>query len=186
MQNSFVSHFTEKEKEKTFRYLYEKYVVLLRYFATRYINDQSVISDIVQDAFVRLWEKILQFKDENEAKAFLYKVVQNACIDLIRHQEVAQKYVEHIISENTEEKSFLDNILESEIFQALRTVFNELPPACKKVYLLSLQGKSHDEISQQLNITINTVKKHKNNANHYMREKLKYLLQVILTTGIGI
>ena len=116
MQNSFVSHFTDKEKEKTFRYLYEKYVVLLRYFATRYINDQSVISDIVQDAFVRLWEKILQFKDENEAKAFLYKVVQNACIDLIRHQEVAQKYVEHIISENTEEKSFLDNILESEIF----------------------------------------------------------------------
>ena len=176
MQNSFVSHSTDKEKEKTFRYLYEKYVVLLRYFATRYINDQSVISDIVQDAFVRLWEKILQFKDENEAKAFLYKVVQNACIDLIRHQEV----------ENTEEKSFLDNILESEIFQALRTVFNELPPACKKVYLLSLQGKSHDEISQQLNITINTVKKHKNNANHYMREKLKYLLQVILTTGIGI
>ena len=77
-------------------------------------------------------------------------------------------------------------MLESEIFQALRTVFNELPPACKKVYLLSLQGKSHDEISQQLNITINTVKKHKNNANHYMREKLKYLLQVILTTGIGI
>ena len=120
MQNSFVSHFTDKEQEKTFRYLYEKYVVLLRYFATRYINDQSVISDIVQDAFVRLWEKILQFKDENEAKAFLYKVVQNACIDLIRHQEVAQKYVEHIISENTEEKSFLDNILESEIFQALR------------------------------------------------------------------
>ena len=186
MQNSFVSHFTDKEKEKTFRYLYEKYVVLLRYFATRYINDQSVISDIVQDAFVRLWEKILQFKDENEAKAFLYKVVQNACIDLIRHQEVAQKYVEHIISENTEEKSFLDNILESEIFQALRTVFNELPPACKEVYLLSLQVKSHDEISQQLNITINTVKKHKNNANHYMREKLKYLLQIILTTGIGI
>ena len=186
MQNSFVSHFTDKEKEKTFRYLYEKYVVLLRYFATRYINDQSVISDIVQDAFVRLWEKILQFKDENEAKAFLYKVVQNSCIDLIRHEVVAQKYVQHVNSEDTEEKSFLDNILETEIFQALRTVFNELPPACKEVYLLSLQGKSHDEISQQLNITINTVKKHKNNANHYMREKLKYLLQIILTTGIGI
>ena len=63
----------------------------LRYFALNYINNRSILSDIVQDAFVRLWEKIQQFKDENEAKAFLYKVVQNACIDLIRHQEVAQK-----------------------------------------------------------------------------------------------
>lgn len=123
--------------------------------------------------------KMSQFKDENEVKAFLYKVVQNSCIDLIRHEAVAQKYVQHVNSEDTEEKSFLDNILETEIFQALRIVFNELPPACKEVYLLSLQGKSHEEISQQLDITINTVKKHKNNANHYMRERLKYLLTVL-------
>ena len=90
------------------------------------------------------------------------------------------------MSENEEEKSFLDNLFEAEIFEALRTVFNELPPACKEVYLLSLQGKSHEEISQQLNITINTVKKHKNNANHYMKERLKYLLQIILTSGFSI
>lgn len=114
MQNSFVSHLPDKDKEKTFRYLYENYVVPLRYFAIKYINNQSIISDIVQDAFVRLWEKILQFKDENE-RTFLYKVVQNACYRLIRHQEVAQKYVKHVISENTEEKSFLDNMLESSI-----------------------------------------------------------------------
>ena len=102
MQNSFVVNFTDKEK--TFRYLYEKYVVLLRYFAVKYINDQTIVSDIIQDAFVRLWEKLHLFKDENEAKAFLYKVVQNACIDLIRHHEVTEKYVQHIVSEKEEEK----------------------------------------------------------------------------------
>ena len=184
MHNNFVLNFADKEK--SFRYLYEKYMVALRYFARKYIHYQIIISDITQDAFVRLWEKMSQFKDENEVKAFLYKVVQNACIDLIRHQEVAQKYIQHVISENTEEQSFLDNILETEVFQALRSVFNELSPACREVYLLSLQGKSHEEISQQLDITINTVKKHKNNANHYMRERLKYLLQIILAARIGI
>ena len=178
MQNSFtLSHM---DKEKNFRHLYEKYVIPLRYFANKYIHDQSIISDLIQDAFVHLWEKLYQFKDEREAKAFLYKVVQNACIDLIRHHEVTQKYIKHVVFENEEEKSFLDNVFESEIFEALRIVFNDLTPACKKVYLLSLQGKSHEEISQQLNITINSVKKQKNNANHYMRERLKYLLQIIL------
>ncbi|MFR7812125.1 MAG: RNA polymerase sigma factor [Butyricimonas faecihominis] len=107
MPKSFVPHFTDKEREKNFHYLYEKYGITLRYFAIKYINDQDIISDIIQDAFVRLWEKMSQFKDENEAKAFLYKVVQNSCIDLIRHEAVAQKYVQHVNSEDTEEKSFL-------------------------------------------------------------------------------
>lgn len=106
MPKSFVPHFTDKEREKNFHYLYEKYGITLRYFAIKYINDQDIISDIIQDAFVRLWEKMSQFKDENEVKAFLYKVVQNSCIDLIRHEAVAQKYVQHVNSEDTEEKSF--------------------------------------------------------------------------------
>ena len=171
MPKSFVPHFTDKEREKNFHYLYEKYGITLRYFAIKYINDQDIISDIIQDAFVRLWEKMSQFKDENEAKAFLYKVVQNSCIDLIRHEAVAQKYVQHVNSEDTEEKSFLDNILETEIFQALRIVFNELPPACKEVYQLSLEGKKHEEIAKQLHISINTVKKYKNNVLFFIQKR---------------
>ena len=43
---------------------------------------------------------------------------------------------------------------------------------------MSLDGKSHEEIAQTLNISVNTVKKHKNNANHYMRERLKNVLSL--------
>lgn len=185
MRNNLTINLLDKDQEKSFRYIYEKYVVPLRYFAAKYIEDKMTIADVVQDAFVRLWEKRSQFQEETTIKAFLYRVVQNACIDIVRHHEAARNYTKHMLAEN-EENSFLDNILETEIFQALRAVFNELPPACKEVYLLSLNGKSHEEISHQLDISINTVKKHKNNANHYMRERLKYLLQIALTTGIGI
>jgi len=44
---------------------------------------------------------------------------------------------------------------------------------------MSLDGKSHEEIAQALNISVNTVKKHKNNANHYMRERLKNVLSLL-------
>ena len=54
-----------------------------------------------------------------------------------------------------------------------RNIFDELPPACKEVYQLSLEGKKHEEIAKQLHISINTVKKYKNNANHYMRNRIK-------------
>ncbi|WP_455968255.1 RNA polymerase sigma factor [Butyricimonas virosa] len=58
--------------------------------------------------------------------------------------------------------------------------FNELSPSCREVYQLSLHGKSHEEISQLLDISVNTVKKHKNNANHYMRARLKHVLSFLL------
>lgn len=174
-----------KDKESKFRYLYEKYVVPLRFFVAKYTQDEMAIADIVQDAFVRLWENKSDFKDENAIKGFLYRVVQNAGIDHIRHSNAARNYTQQLAAED-ETDSFLDNLLETEVFEALRNVFNELTPACKEVYLLSLEGKSHEEISRQLDISVNTVKKHKNNANHYMRERLKYLLQIIFASGIGI
>ena len=51
-----------------------KYRLLCAIFAMKHFNDQDIISDIIQDAFVRLWEKMSQFKDEKWGKPFLYKV----------------------------------------------------------------------------------------------------------------
>jgi RNA polymerase sigma-70 factor (family 1) len=164
-------------QEKAFRILYEKYAPALRYFAAKYVEE--VIDDIVQDVFVCLWEKRVDFKTEETIKAFLYKAVKNSCLNTIRHQGVKDRYAEVALHEE-ELESFWDHILETELFELLLGVFNELPPACREVYRLSLEGKKHEEIAEILQITVNTVKKHKNNANHYMRERLKHILSLLV------
>ena len=166
--------------EKAFRVLYDRYVIALRYFAAKYVTDEDVIEDVVQDAFVALWEKRMEFRVENAVKAYLYKAVRHDCLNLLRHRQVENKYAERMIREGDDSESFLDQILESEIFQALLSVFDELSPACKEVYQMSLDGNSHEEIARKLNISVNTVKKHKNNANHYMKERLKNVLSILL------
>ena len=62
-------------------------------------------------------------------------------------------------------------------------VFEELSPASREVYMKSLEGKSHKEIAEELNIAVNTIKKHKNNANHYLRSRLEKL--ICLMTYLG-
>lgn len=178
MGNNFVSGF--KDDDQAFRYLYEKYVAMLRYFTARYVDDDQAIEDIVQSAFLSLWEKREDFMAENAMKAYLYKIVRSFSIDLIRHNQVVRKHSERIVRENDDSEFFLENIIEAEVFQLVQTVFNELSPAERRVYQLSLQGKSHDEIARQLDISVNTVKKHKNNANHYMRDRLKNLLSLLI------
>lgn len=178
MKNNFVLGF--KDDDQAFCYLYEKYVAMLRYFTARYVDDDQAIEDIVQSAFLSLWEKREDFVAENAMKAYLYKMVRSFSVDLIRHNQVVRKHSERISRENDDREFLLENIIEAEVFQLVQSVFNELSPAERRIYQLSLQGKSHDEIARQLDISINTVKKHKNNANHYMRGRLKNLLSLLL------
>lgn len=165
-----------ENNDQAFRYLYEKYVAPLRYFAAKYIDDDPLVEDVVQSAFLSLWEKKNDFVAENAVKAYLYKMVRSLSIDAIRHQNVVRKHSEQACLEENDEQYFLENIIETEVFQMVKTVFEELSPAAREVYQLSLQGKSHEEVGRLLNISVNTVKKHKNNANRYMRERLKHLL----------
>lgn len=170
--------------ERAFRVLYDRYAAGLRYFASKYVDDDAEIEDIVQDAFVALWEKRADFREETSVKAYLYQAARNDCLNLKRHRKVREAYAEQVMQAGEEGESFLDRMLEAEVYTALKEVFEELPPACKTVYRMSLNGMSHEEIAEELHITVNTVKKHKNNANHYMKERLKRVLSLfILLSG---
>ena len=179
MESQITTNFWGQDSDKAFRYLYDKYASTLRYFSAKYVDDDATIEDVVQDAFLNLWEKRNEFKTESTIKAYLYKIVRSFSVDTIRRRNIANRYAEKIVLEKEDQEFFLENIVESEVFQMIQTVFDELSPSCREVYQLSLHGKSHEEISQLLDISINTVKKHKNNANHYMRERLKHVLSRI-------
>ena len=180
MESQITTNFWGQDSDKAFRYLYDKYASTLRYFSAKYVDDDATIEDVVQDAFLNLWEKRNEFKTESTIKAYLYKIVRSFSVDTIRRRNIANRYAERIVLEKEDQEFFLENIVESEVFHMIQTVFNELSPASREVYQLSLHGKSHEEISQLLDISVNTVKKHKNNANHYMRERLKHVLSFLL------
>lgn len=180
MEKQLTTDFWGTDSNQAFRYLYDKYAASLRYFAARYVDDDANIEDVIQDAFLQVWEKRREFKTENTIKAYLYKIVRSFSVDIIRRKNIANRHAGKMIIEKDDQEFFLENIIEAEVFQMIQTVFRELSPACREVYQLSLHGKSHEEISRLLDISVNTVKKHKNNANHYMRERLKHVLSFML------
>jgi RNA polymerase sigma-70 factor (ECF subfamily) len=168
----------KNDNETAFRRLHVDISPALRYFASRYVSDRSIIDDIVQDAFVSLWEHRATMPEGGSVRAYLYSSVRFACMNYLRHSRVRARFEESY--EQEPDPTFLDNIQESEIFSALLSVFDELPPACRETYTMSLGGMSHKEIADKLGITINTVKKHKNNANHFLRHRMKNLLGVVM------
>lgn len=65
---------------KCFKAEYEEYFSALKYFACRYITDEAVVCDLLQDFFIKLWEKGEVFENELAFKTYLYRSIRNNCL----------------------------------------------------------------------------------------------------------
>ncbi|WP_439185544.1 RNA polymerase sigma factor [Carboxylicivirga taeanensis] len=153
--------------------------------ASRILNDGEKAKDIAQEAFVKLWQNDAEeFTDENAMRAYLYVLVKNACISLIRKEKKTSN-----TPLNDElpaaEKVVLDEILREETYQLLRSAIEELSPQASQVVNLALKGYSNLDIADELGVTLNTVKTVKKRAYKALRDKLgSQFVSILLTSFI--
>ena len=91
-------------ERKKFKEVYEEYFTALKYFAMRYVKDEEVACDLLQDIFVKLWEKGDRFENEMQLKTYLYRVVRNHCLTYVRDTQRKEKRMEGFEVEETEER----------------------------------------------------------------------------------
>lgn len=159
--------------ESVFREIFEKYHTRLCYFAITILPDTETPEDVVQDAFVKLWQKRMNFHDELSIKAFLYITVKNHCLNIYKHDKVVRKYSD-LLHVETEEDSIMSHIVESEVLENVYQALQKLPAGCRNVLQLSyFQGLKNKDIASHLDVSINTVKTQKKRALNLLRSILK-------------
>lgn len=169
---------SETAFEMLFRGLYNP---LCRY-AYSFLNDRDESEEVVQAAFINLWDKRSAIEIERSAKAYLYRMVRNSCLNSIKHERVRQKHIAHemmVIEQVHEETAQVINAneLEERIYEALKA----LPEQCRIVFQLSrFEELKYAEIAGQLGISIKTVENQIGKALKIMREQLKDYLPVLL------
>lgn len=161
---------------KIYQEQYNQHFRQLKYYGLSLLPDEDAVLDLIQDIWLRIWKKKDTYRNEIAFKHYLFRSLHNAILNYLKHNKVASEYVSSVSEQDAIEPEISHKIIESEIYQAVNQIFDELPNACRKVYAASLEGKTQKEISEQFNISINTVKKHINNANHYMRKRVKDFL----------
>ena len=135
--------------------LYNKYCDGMYIVAMRFVKDTMEAEDIVQEAFIKAFTKLEQFKGDVTFGAWLKRIVINKCIDTIKSkkQQVTELDEVHLkVVDTAYEDEWLvdDAITLDEVKQAI----NELPDKYRYVIMLYLiEGYDHQEIAQILNIT---------------------------------
>jgi RNA polymerase sigma-70 factor (ECF subfamily) len=135
------------------------HVVLLRY-AWRFTGEQEAARDIVQDAFLKLWQIRADIDPQRSLKALLYTMVRNLALN---HKRAAQHtsgvFPEHDLRDHAPAADLL--VEASMLGDRLRLYIEQMPERRREAFMLSrFEGLSHEEIAQVMNLTPRTVNTH--------------------------
>jgi RNA polymerase sigma-70 factor (ECF subfamily) len=163
-----------------FQSLFNGFYVPLCLFAEKYLENREDAADVVQDAFIKLWQKRNDFNHINQIKTFLYTTIRNHCLNELEHKRVVENYSE-ILREKQSDSFFQDHVVEEETYRILVQAIGRLPPQTARVMMLALSGKDNKEIAGEIAISEGTVHTHKKIAYKRLRKDLKHYFYVFLT-----
>lgn len=163
--------------EEAFKILYEEFFHTLLAIACKYVESE-VAKDIVQDTFFKLWTTPHKFSVTTDLRFYLYRSVQNQCLNYIRDKKVEDRYRDR--AEVVSEDFFYNTVLEEEIFIRLQQAIEELPEKYRKVINLNLEGLSDKEVALRLGISIDAVKQQKKRGKEQLKEKLNHPFLLLL------
>ena len=169
--------------EHAFELLYRRYFVRLCAFANKFLWDSRNSEEVVQDVFLKLWEKRAALGDGGSAKSFLFQAVHNKCLNVLEHQKVVDHYAELIRSvySNPSEFDASESLMAKELNDRIQKIVNDLPSECTKIFLMSrVDGKKHKEIAEELHLSIKTIENQMNRALKKLRLQLADVLTILL------
>lgn len=145
---------------------------LLR-FAIQYLKEEEQAKDVVQDVFLRLWQKRDELSNVENIEAFAMRMVRNRCLDLIRMNR-SVPVEENKLRVLREEKSDPDREMDlSETAQLVKKAISNLPEIQQRVmWLRDIEQLEFDEIAKLTDIEVNALRVNLSRARKKVRDEL--------------
>lgn len=154
------------------RELFDKYARKMLGVCMRYAKDTEQAEDILQDGFVKVFNKLSDFKNEGSLEGWVRRIMVNTALDQIRKNaktmsDLSIDDVGYKIENN-------DFLVENLMAEDLMKMVQAMPEGYKVVFnMFAIEGYSHNEIAETLGISENTSKSQYSRARAYLRERLE-------------
>lgn len=153
------------------RLLYERYAGKLFVVCKRYVKDTDEAEDVLQDAFVKVYQHIGTFRAECPLEAWLKRIVINTALKHLRKQKPWENTVD--VNDLAPMLPQADESLPALNYQYLLRLVQELPPGCRTIFnLYAIEGYNHPEIADLLDISEGTSKSQLFRARALLQQKL--------------
>lgn len=168
---------------KVFESVFKEHYSALVKTARRVLIDIEPAEEVIQDLFVKLWEKRDSLVINTSLPAYLHKAAQNHAINYWKLQQKTLRYQEYIgfdIEENAGTPSD-DQMLHNDLDKKVNSLMKTMPERRRMIFEMSrFEGLKNWQIAKQLNISIKAVEYHMAEALDFMRSKLTDYLPIII------
>lgn len=157
-----------------FAQLFKTHFPGLHTYAYTLLRDSHLAEEIVQDVFVKLYERAQHIRIQTSLESYLYRSVYNESINHKKHQQAKANYRKFILHRQNPASPPPDagNYLELEA--TLQLALEELPEQCRTIFQLSrFEELKYREIAERMGLSIKTVENQLSKALKIMRKKLK-------------
>ena len=161
-----------REDESCQRELFRRYAGKMLGVCQRYARNTADAEDIVQDAFIKVFAKIHQFKSEGSFEGWIRRIVVNTALKkytVIRYEKEVSGYEINDRNESAMEASAYSHLNEKELLGMI----NNLPDGYRLIFnLYVIEGYQHEEIAQMLDIQPGTSRSQLVKARNMLKERI--------------
>lgn len=150
-------------------------------YCNLFIHDQAQANDLVQECFVKLWEKRTTIKATQSIESLLFVMLRNKCLNYLRDQKLRdfEKKIELLKENELQHLYQLDFIgkeektLEESLIEAILESVEKLPEKRKLVFIKTkIEGKKNKDVADELDISLKAVEKHLHQAKEQIRTEV--------------
>lgn len=154
------------------RMFYEKFAGKMMGVALRYMNGNDEAQDVLQDGFIKIYSKLSDYKSQGSIEGWIRRIIVNTALDQIRKNKKLKNNVDvDNVSYLLDDNSF---IIEELNAKDLLKIIHKLPDGYRLVFnLFAIEGYSHKEIANRLNITESTSKSQYSRSRKMLRSMLE-------------
>jgi RNA polymerase sigma-70 factor (ECF subfamily) len=169
--------------ELAFEKVFKQYFKSLQNYAYTILKDLDVAEEMVQNVFLKIWEKREKLPTDAVVSSYLYKSVYHESLNYLRHEKVKishQQQTLYSMKEETDNAS--DRIKLKQLEEHLQKALNDLPQQCRTIFQMSrFDELRYREIADELGISIKTVENHMGKALRLLRLKLVEFLPAVIS-----
>ncbi len=172
--------------QTAFELLFHAYYPGLVVYASQFTFDKDEAEEIVQDFFVRFWQKHQSVQPYESLRNYFFSAIKNRCINYLKHKKIEDYYIKQLsgISENHLVYN-QDLYSATELQEKIKNSISLLPERCREIFTMSrIQGLKNEEIAQQLTLSKRTVETQISHALKVLRVELKEYSGLLIILGL--
>jgi RNA polymerase sigma-70 factor (ECF subfamily) len=161
--------------ESAFEEMFRAYYPGLCRFAAEYVDSANRARDLVQDVFLRIWERREEWRVHRSLKAYLYQAVRNRALNQARNEGTKQSVEEDLqyTMDGRERQTATDDIHAKTLSAEVEAAIQDLPERRRTAFLLHRRhGLTYKEIACAMGITAKTVENQIGRALKTLRNEL--------------